>query len=370
MVNLTLTNDQPGPPAEGRVILELLDAEQNVYFHWTSNDLVATSTPRKVGWWLPPRVSTTSRRLMLQATWRDTDGLDTFISEWPIDLPRRSDVSTHLAVVLNGQDQAPPTELLKRVNLAESIQLNAQIRASQTNEYVSKVLADQMPKSPLLYNAFGGIILPPEGFAKLQPQQLTAIQRWVRAGGRIILLPYGEPLRKEHEQFLRAVAAGGSDPGTYDLDPRTRMLREPSTNYSLHRHGLGRTLILRSIPQLSYRAQRVAWYRAGGSHQYTKRAAMMASHVSSGLKTGTPRSSMGRRTMESAQTDFVVPFRRTWRGLYASHRPVRPQVTCPLEAPSVDVVALPRSNALFRLRHAMVCRAQLRSPSRFHTTSH
>ena len=42
---------------------------------------------------------------MLQATWRDAEGLDTLINEWPINLPRRSDVNTYLAV---GEPKAGP----------------------------------------------------------------------------------------------------------------------------------------------------------------------------------------------------------------------------------------------------------------------
>ena len=58
MVNLTLAQSEAGPPAEGQMILKLVDAEQRVYSHWTINNLIITPTPRKVGWWLPPRIST------------------------------------------------------------------------------------------------------------------------------------------------------------------------------------------------------------------------------------------------------------------------------------------------------------------------
>ncbi len=61
--------------------------------------------------------------------------------------------------------------------------------------------------------------------------------------------------------MLNTDAKGGSEPRTFDRDPSTRMLRKPNTNYSLHRHGLGRILILNSEPLLSDRVQRVAWYR-------------------------------------------------------------------------------------------------------------
>ena len=91
--------------------------------------------------------------------WHDAQGLDTPINEWPINVFDRFDVNTHLPVVLPPPDEALPTELLKQVSLAESVQVDPVRRSTLSNQFVSSFLVDQMPTPPLSYCLWIGSFL-------------------------------------------------------------------------------------------------------------------------------------------------------------------------------------------------------------------
>ena len=221
--------------------------------------MVITSDPHTVSWWMPPCILSEARQTSLQAVWQDSEGRETFIDEWPIKSSDRSRVTTHIAVVLGRSNQPLPTKILEHASLARSIQLNPNYNSTLTPQHVSSIVADQMPTSPLACGAFNAIILTGPGFAKLSPKRLTCLQRWVRAGGQLLVLPYGEPLRKEHETFLRTVAKGGIEPLAFGRHPITRMLVKTRASAAVFRHGLGRTLILDAAPQLVTEPRRRQW---------------------------------------------------------------------------------------------------------------
>lgn len=70
---------------------------------------------------------------------------------------------------------------------------------------------DDFPVNPAGYCAFDGVLLDGPAFARLSEKQLTALARWVRAGGNLAITPGDAgtpPLAERHLSFFRRLAAG------------------------------------------------------------------------------------------------------------------------------------------------------------------
>lgn len=104
--------------------------------------------------------------------------------------------------------------------------------------------ADEFPTQALSYCTFDLVVLTHEGFAELTRAQLTAIARWVEAGGSSCVVPGPRAIfRKHHVDFLNRLARLSN---LYKIDAAGRILPPrgvPPSELRLSSPELGRAVI-------------------------------------------------------------------------------------------------------------------------------
>ena len=98
---------------------------------------------------------------------------------------------------------------------------------------------EDFPANPLAFFAFDAVLLDGDGFALLREKQLTALTRWVEAGGSLCVLP-GRGLKDEHVRFLNAFASAKA-PAPFQITDTGEFV--PISEPRMRRAGLGHVVV-------------------------------------------------------------------------------------------------------------------------------
>lgn len=124
--------------------------------------------------------------------------------------------------------------------------------------------ASSFPATPLSYCSYDVLLLGGRGLLDLRERQLTAIARWVRAGGSVCVAPSGA-LEQRHTRFLNDLAGIGpafqlgTDGMLLPPDP-TLVGQQDAGSCRLH-CGLGRLVVLVEPPRKVEGLATPAWRR-------------------------------------------------------------------------------------------------------------
>ena len=102
-----------------------------------------------------------------------------------------------------------------------------------------------LPSDPSALCAFDVLVIPAEGLAKLEDEQLDAVRDWVRAGGAAAV-SLGTNLNTKHAKFLNDVISGdgtghrfiAQPGGTLGVEPEA-----PASNVGVYDAGFGRLIV-------------------------------------------------------------------------------------------------------------------------------
>ncbi len=268
-LRVTLTNAL-SEPATGRLVVEVDDPAQGALLDFETDLLTVGGDPWRRVVWLPPweREAPSSSGVLvaarqLRVRWRGADGEDKLLLEQALQAPGEG---TYHHYFLAGPAKRGVTTPLD--GFLPYLTLTCFLRTPpyltlDTSEHMIRLRPSAFPKSPIAYTAFDMVVLDGPTFAALDAAQLDALLAWLRAGGRVLVRPFAQPLTDAHMDFLRALEARSEGPSLLDRDPVSRQLRRYDRPYSRHVVGLGRALILSEIPDLGEAESAVSWQRAG-----------------------------------------------------------------------------------------------------------
>jgi hypothetical protein len=210
---------------------------------YRSNDMALTAGKQTFRLMLPP-VSTSMARgdTVVSPVFRTEEGVYRF--QWrPLSIPQQEkrefvvcvaalDVEMHLAT----GDMASSLRLESYD--PESVPGSARTYVT----HVASLRPQEFPTSPLPCCCFDIVVLPAEGFGRLQARQLDALRCWVEGGGSVCVMPRGG-LKRQHEQFLNDLA--GSPEQRFHVDPTGQIdgTGHPDGIVTL-RPGLGRAVVV------------------------------------------------------------------------------------------------------------------------------
>jgi len=112
--------------------------------------------------------------------------------------------------------------------------------------------ARDMPVDPLSYCAFDLVLLSDGALARLNEDQLTGLQKWVRAGGSVCILP-DAPMKPMHLEWLRKLFEHGSENAanlTLASDGTLLVVDAQPDQSLLSHYGLGRAVLLPAVDNL------------------------------------------------------------------------------------------------------------------------
>lgn len=167
-----------------------------------------------------------------------------------------------------------------------------------------------LPNNPLGYCAFDMLLLADEGFMETDATQLTAIGKWVRAGGSLCIMP-GTAIDAPHLEFLNELAKSANSKIIFITDADGRLSAsgaDEQAEFALLRVDLGRV----AVGLFSDKSKRNT-----GSAQFRDMSAFLwkikATHLQSILKTGTflsgkiPQRHQNRGQPRALDTNFEQP---------------------------------------------------------------
>lgn len=109
----------------------------------------------------------------------------------------------------------------------------------------ARLVPEGLPRDPSALCAFDVLVIPAEGLAKLEDEQLDALRAWVRAGGAAAV-SLGTNLNTKHAKFLNDTIAGdgtghrfiAQPGGTLGVEPEA-----PASNVGVYDAGFGRLIV-------------------------------------------------------------------------------------------------------------------------------
>lgn len=113
--------------------------------------------------------------------------------------------------------------------------------------------ASEAPQEPLRYCTYDAVLLPGDGLANLNENQLEAMLAWIRAGGALCVLVDETPLKGMHADFLNAIAGADEDAPLFLLDTDRLLVygnSETPAEPLQYRCGLGRAVVIGWNPDL------------------------------------------------------------------------------------------------------------------------
>lgn len=251
---------------EGTLQLSLYDGRQYIG-RCVLPDLALTTGVQRHRLTLPPlTIRSTLPYATVQGQFISKDKVYEFD---PIDIPlteatRRVFVVAvpHAAGQLLSEAEFAFVESLSLEQFNPSIELRGEITAS-----IERIEVGTLPTNSLGFVSYDLVVLEGEGWAMLKETQLTAIADWIEAGGSACVV-LNRTVTAAHTAFLnRMTGAGGTAP-SFLIDDNGNVSSDHSPameKWSLHRSGLGRTLILHSLPDAENEKKTIAWQKAVAS---------------------------------------------------------------------------------------------------------
>ena len=126
--------------------------------------------------------------------------------------------------------------------------------------FAAQWAARDMPVDPLSCCAFDLVLLSDGSLARLSAEQLTGLEKWVRAGGSVCILP-DAPMKPLHLEFLRKLFEHGAEIAanlTLGSDG-TLLIVDSHPEEPLFSHfGLGRAVLLPAVDDLEGKLDKAA----------------------------------------------------------------------------------------------------------------
>lgn len=252
-----------GTVETGVVGFRVLDLSNRAQLDYRTEALTVGSDALRRLLWLPPwqRHEEFGVDLKLQISWHPETGDKRLLATQALK-PTSTYATKHHTFTIIGSMLESAGTLLENVTLSRALDLRGYETKSETKNHLSKLVASEFPVSPLRYCAFDLVIVPKEDFQRLRASQLNALRRWVTAGGKFIVVPFGVPLEQRHVDFLNQLGRDDSDQWTFRLEPQTKLLQDYDRSYSRHAPGLGRALIIAKFPNWNLRKEMESWMRS------------------------------------------------------------------------------------------------------------
>lgn len=185
---------------------------------------------------LPPHESYTGTEARLRFV---TKAAAVDLGRFPVEAASRGTRNFVIAVCDGGLAGRRDVALWQSLRL-ENVLPAAAVGQNSVATAPAFLAPEDFPANPLALFAFDLVLLDGDGFALLREKQLTALTRWVEAGGSVCVLP-GRGLKEEHVRFLNAFV----EPRQAALFKISEVgeLTAPVGEPQLRRGGLGRVVI-------------------------------------------------------------------------------------------------------------------------------
>jgi hypothetical protein len=234
-ITATMANDGD-TPRSGQLHLTLVDGNE-VLYSWQSPEWTLTRSPRTVDVLLPPLpVDESHGEIEARMEWREGAAHTAFD---PMSLSGAGREERPLTVALVASAGIDGRSLLRSASLERFLAVPGDAEWKPDARTVPVRLSDaELPTHPLAYCAYDEVVLAGAGIAHLKEKQLAALERWVRAGGSVYVVPEG-PLGEDAAAFLKRL---GADDGETLVDARGKLV-ETGEWPRLMRPGLGRAAV-------------------------------------------------------------------------------------------------------------------------------
>lgn len=242
---------------DGQLAFELREPLGELLGVFRIDDLYLTPGEQRQEVMLPGfRIHGQNQALVLRPIILDRDG-EQLAALPPLDLRVPGTEQRSLVVAIFRPDYA----LGRRAesDLIDSLQMENLVPDYDTGRPMQPVLtrsvslpAADAPQEPLRYCTYDVVLLPADGLAALNENQLEAVLSWVRAGGAVCVLVDDTPLDGRHAKFLNALAGADDDAPLFLLDSNRSLVygaaETPDAPLTYHT-GLGRGAVIGWNPE-------------------------------------------------------------------------------------------------------------------------